>query len=155
MSPGKFTFTLKTWIIIGVILLCVIGLIAYAASSSSTARKTNTGLPSTVLITIKAEVGVEYIKLTNQNMGQSIILTIADLPYNFNCTQGDSLRFEVYTLPDYAFNAWRFNTAQYGSFDDHNPFHLQVDLPVIMTANVLYIEPTPAPSPTPSPSETT
>jgi hypothetical protein len=130
-----------------IIIICVVALIGYGAIQGIPKK---TGLPGVVIMTVKGETGINYIEITNQNTDQTILLQKPDLPYSFNCTQGDELQIKVTTLSNYYFNSWRFNTNIYGSFDHHNPLYLTVDTPVTMLATVIYIEPSPSPSPTPS-----
>ena len=101
-----------------VFLVCIVVIVAAALSGGNRAV-----LPAGVkTCTVQAEVGVESVKISNQNIGTSIIITATLLPYSFNFTSGDTLQFNVSTMPGYTFNAWVFNT---GTFDNHNPLNLK------------------------------
>lgn len=123
-------------IIIGVIALLFIIVIAYAASNASpTAKKAGQ-----VTVIINAEMGVNYVKISNLNTATNIIKTGTDLlgtGFQFSCSKGDTLRFYVETSEGYLFNAWFFQT---NTFDDHNPLTLQVNSDLRMQADLLLIE---------------
>jgi hypothetical protein len=119
-------------ILIFAFLAIFIVVIIIVASASSTPSKPH--IKGLEVCTVQAEIGVASIKISNQNTGNSIIKTGADLPYSFNFTVGDTLKFQVTTLAEYTFNAWVFNT---GTFDNHNPLNLKPTDSVTMTANIL------------------
>ena len=123
-------------IIIGIIAFIIIIAIIYGASSASP----NAKKAGTVTLTVKAEMGVEYVKISNLNTATNIIKTGTDLlgpGFEFSCTKGDTLRFYVSTAESYIFNAWFFQT---NTFDDHNPLTIQVNSDLTMTADMLIVE---------------
>jgi hypothetical protein len=135
----------RFWLFVIIAAIIVIGLIAVVANGASNAKQKSEQPVGLCVVEVRAEIGVDYIKVSNLNTGTSIMLTSLDLPYKFNVTTSDTIRATAYTEPDYLFNCWTFNT---GTFDDHNPLTKTVeDKTFVMTANVLYA-PTPSPTPT-------
>lgn len=127
----------RFYIIIAALALIVILGIVFVASSASSAGTKKAG---TVTVTVTAEMGVNYIKISNLNTATNIIKTGTDLlgtGFSFSCSKGDTLRFYVETSEGYLFNAWFFQT---NTFDDHNPLTLQVNSNLQMTADLLLIE---------------
>ena len=116
------------------VVILLVGLV-YLGSQGTNAKKAGT-----VTLTVKAEMGVEYVKISNLNTATNIIKTGTDLlgpGFEFSCTKGDTLRFYVSTAESYIFNAWFFQT---NTFDDHNPLTIQVNSDLTMTADMLIVE---------------
>ena len=112
----------RFWLFIGIISLIVAALL-YAGSQSSSYRSSNpAGL---VTCTVNGDIGIAQVTITNQNTGKSITKQYANLPYTFNLTEGDTLRFNVTMLEGYAWNAWELN--QYPWFAQDNPFTIKVN----------------------------
>jgi len=120
----------RFFIIIGVIILLVI--IAIAASASG--PKPATGVFGKVYtITVNADVGVASIQITNQNSPSTKPWTIlpSQLPYNFNCTSGDTISFNASAKEGFVFNYWYPNSGMpYSS----NPYMVKVQQPLTVTA---------------------
>ena len=121
MGGGIRKLKQRFWIFVGIIALIVI--IVIAASASSGSRRHN---PAGLLTcTVQSDIGINQVVITNQNTGKSITKTAADLPYTFNLTEGDTLRFNVTLLEGYKWNAWEIN--QYPWFANDNPFTMRVN----------------------------
>lgn len=127
------------------ILIAVVAVIAVVALVANAPATRSTPTPGIVVCEVRAQIGVDLIKVANLNTGTSIILTSLDLPFRFNASSGDTLRYTVVTQEGYVFNTWFFNT---GTFDNHNPLTRVIDAPIIMTATVLILPEQPSPSPT-------
>lgn len=111
-------------VIIGIIVVVVVfGLLALAGSSSSGrgGGATSRGKPD-CKVTISAmditAVMLNYIKVTNEDTGESIYVFYNDLPVSFNFVKGDVLSFHVTAKPGYTLNGWIFDD---GTFSDQNP----------------------------------
>ncbi|MFA5365626.1 MAG: hypothetical protein WC325_10650 [Candidatus Bathyarchaeia archaeon] len=142
---GKFTFTAKTWIILIIAIICIIVLIAYGASSFANMKPKSEEQAGLCVVEIRAEIGIKYIIKNNLNTaGGDMIITSLNLPYRFNITKGDTVRFTAITEDDYLFNAWTFND---GTSDNRNALTIKIqDKNFVITANVLYwIPPTSTP----------
>jgi hypothetical protein len=125
----------RFFIIVGMAALLVIILIAAAASSTGPPKIDPTPTPppnvtpppqtSTVTVTIKNNIGVNRVTVTNLNTGQIYKTTMIDLPFRFTCTRGDYLRFTVTVQTGYEWNAWWFTPSE--TFDQRNPLTLSAD----------------------------
>lgn len=118
-------------IICGIILLILL-VIAASAMSSGPRRNNPAGL---LTCTVNGDIGISQIVITNQNTGKSIIKTYADLPYAFNLTEGDTLRFNVTMLDGYVWNAWEIN--QYPWFAQDNPFTMKVNEDLVLNPQTI------------------
>jgi hypothetical protein len=131
---GGATVKSRFFLIIGAIVLLVIIVVA-AASSGVKPKVSTVGLAT---CTVNGQLGMKSVQITNQNTGKSIIKTAADLPYTFNLTKGDTLRFNVTTLPGYLWNSWEMNASPW--FAQDNPLLIRVSTDVSLTAKVLVEE---------------
>ena len=77
---------------------------------NASAVPTPTPVPSdnNLTCTLDAEDGVQNITVTN-DAGDKITLYEQDLPFAFNFTSGDELRFQITIREGYVFNTWFFN----------------------------------------------
>lgn len=105
MSVGKFQLTKKTFLIIALIGLLILGFIWLGVTQQSPTRKNAAG---TVTVSILNGIGIQDIYVLNQNTMQHYYATRITLPYSFNCTEGDALQITVSTTSGYAWNAWTF-----------------------------------------------
>ena len=124
-----------------IIAIAIIVLVANSASNPK-AKEQTAGL---CVVEIRAEIGIKYIIKNNLNTaGGDMIITSLNLPYRFNITKGDTVRFTAITEDDYLFNAWTFND---GTSDNRNALTIKIqDKNFVITANVLYwIPPTSTP----------
>ena len=110
-------------------VIALIAIIIFAASASSGSRR-NQNPADLITCTVNSHIGIDKVTITNQNTGKSITKTMADLPYSFNLTQGDTLRFNVTLAVGYVWNAWEIN--QYPWFAQDNPFTMKVDEDLIL-----------------------
>jgi len=130
---GILSILLNKKVIAIIISLVVIIAIAYASTSSSSRRNQNpAGL---ITCTIQGDIGINQVVITNQNTGKSIIKTAANLPFAFNLTEGDTLRFNVTLLEGYAWNAWEIN--QYPWFAHDNPFTMRVGEDLVLNGQTI------------------
>jgi hypothetical protein len=159
MSVGKFQFTGKTWLIIGVVAAVIIGVAFLATQGAPSTRSVKESQQITVQV--KNNIGIDRLTITNLNTGQIYKATLIDLPFSFNCTRGDYLRFEVKTLSGYEWNAFWFNSM--GRYDNSNPLTLDsnddrycVNNQIIITPKCIILSPTvtPTPQPTTAPTAT-
>jgi hypothetical protein len=145
MSLGKFQFTLKTWIIVGLCVLGVVGLVIAVASNQGTPATNPTPTPTPtqvpddgkVHITIESNIGIQQIKITNLNTMRSIYKGMIDLPFEFTCDRGDFLRFTVTTQQGYGWNAWWFNTQ---TFDNSNPMTMVAQYDIYLTPEITILD---------------
>ncbi len=122
-------------IVVGIVIfvLIIVG-IAALASSGGVKPKQIEGLRT---CTVNAELGIAAVNITNTNTGKSIIKTAADLPYTFNFTAGDTLKFNVTTLPNYQWNAWEISAPPW--FAQDNPYYLKIETNVQLNGKILII----------------
>jgi hypothetical protein len=163
MSLGKFQFTAKTWVIVIIVAALIVCGIGYALSQQPS-TKTKIKESETITVTIDSNIGIDRVTITNLNTGQTIIKTIIDLPYKFNCTRGDYIRTSETVQEGFQWNAWEFSPM--GRFDQHNPLTFEADgdicinNQITMTPKCIILEisptatpiPTATPEPTPSPT---
>lgn len=148
--------------IIGLIAVAVFILIVYIGSSASNMPSSSTSKTNGVVtITVQSAVGIDRMVIYNLSNNTHTTKTLIDLPFSFNCTKGDTLRFVVSTIEGYEWDGFDF--LQAGTFDHHNPLTYQVTGSITMVPNCIPLEsiyatptppPTPAPSPSPTPSPT-
>jgi hypothetical protein len=142
---GKFQFTTKTWIIIGIIAFVII--IGAVAATSTQPNKINPkstptpianqptpGPPPTIAFTVQSAVGVQSIVITNQNTGSTITLTTVDLPKTITVKYDNTLTLKVNAVNGYRFNYWQFGDGQ---VDAHNPYTVKVSYSQTMEARFL------------------
>jgi hypothetical protein len=136
----------RFWLFVVIAAIIVIGLIAVVANGASNAKQKSEQPVGLCVVEVRAEIGIKYIVKNNLNTGGGdMIITSLNLPYRFNITKGDTVRFTAITEDDYLFNVWTFND---GTHDNHNALTKTIqDTTFVITANVLYV---PAPSPTPT-----
>jgi len=128
----------RIYIIAGILVLLAFIALAIAASGQQP-RKIGTGGSDKIYVCIvNTDIGVQQIKIINQNTGTSIIKTAADLPYSFYFSDGDTLNFNVTVIDGYVWNAWEIN--QWPWFDNHNPLTLKPDTDVELTPKCLVEE---------------
>lgn len=140
-------------LVVGAIL--VIGLF-WGASSYQPSKTVKQN--QIVTITVLDSIGIDRITLTNMDEGKSVVKTIIDLPYQFNCTRGDVIKTSVTMQPGFQYNAIEF--VKVGQFDQHNPARFIADGDICINNEVviqatyidLEISPTLSPTPTPSPT---
>jgi len=84
---------------------------------------------------VNGDIGIAQVTITNQNTGKSITKQYANLPYTFNLTEGDTLRFNVTMLEGYAWNAWELN--QYPWFAQDNPFTIKVQDDLVLNPQTI------------------
>jgi len=144
----------RGYILVIVIVLCVIGVIIYVAAQPRTPRTSATS--GIVECKINSAIGIDKVTITNLNTGKTTIRSLIDLPFSFNCTEGDYLRISVTTLEGYTWDSWWFDRT--GRFDNYNPMTVAIKSDLILTPKCIISEvaPTPNPSPSsyPSPSPT-
>ena len=118
----------RIWIIIIAVAFIAALIIGVSSASSGTSK---TKKPAGLLTcTVNGDVGLDQIVIINQNTGKSIIKTTANLPYTFNLTEGDTLRFNVTLIEGYNWNAWEIN--QYPWFAQDNPFTMKVNADLVL-----------------------
>jgi hypothetical protein len=158
MSVSGFQFTKRTYLIIILIGIAVVAGVAIYLSQQPSPASAKSKLSETVTITILDSIGIDRITITNRDTGKSIVKTIVDLPYSFNCTRGDTIKLQATMQQEFQWDAWEF--VQSGTFDHKNPASFKADGVICMnnkiTVNPCYIdlEISPTNSPTPSPSPT-
>lgn len=108
---------LTVLIIIGVIVGFVV-LVAVAGSPSSRLPPQGSGL--TYTCTITADVGVQHIRIINQNIPAAITVQVTELPFSFNFTDNDVLSFNATAKEGFKFNVWWH--IDDGRFYSNNPF---------------------------------
>lgn len=163
MSVGGFQFTKRTWLILilAVVAVVVIAAIVLSMQPSATKKSKESAI---VTITILDSIGIDRITITNMDEGKSVIKTIIDLPYSFNCTRGDTIKTSTTMQYGFQYNAIEF--VKVGQFDQHNPARFTADGDICINNEIIiqptYIDleisptytPTPTPSPSPSPTPT-
>jgi len=121
----------------GLIVVALIGIIAFvgiiAAVTSSGGPRT-TSPAGMVVVTVRGDIGVESVVITNLNTGNSIVKTSLTLPYSFNVTKDSSIQFILTTKTGFMFNAWTFQT---GTFDNHNPLTIKVTSATTVSAETI------------------
>jgi hypothetical protein len=144
-----------------IVILCVIVLIVYVASQPRVPRTSAT--PDIVSCTINSAIGIDKVNITNLNTGKTTARSLINLPFSFNCTEGDYLKISVTTLEGegYVWDSWWFDKT--GVFDNTNPMIVRIKGDLTLTPTCIFTEvtpppipspsPSPSPSPTPSPSE--
>ena len=126
----------RFYLITAAAVLAVILLIVFVASSSGGSAAKKAGVAT---ITIQAEIGVESIRIQNQNVPNGVItVTSMSLPFKFNCNKGDTLQFYVTTIDGYMFNAWWMDSTK--TFNNGNPLTLKVNNDLTMTVNTFIIQ---------------
>lgn len=145
----------RIFIIIIVAFLAVIAVIAVIASTSAPPASSapNPTMPpvasDTVEITVENSIGVKAVVIYNQNTGQSYTASVINLPYAFNCTYNDYIRFTVTVQDGYRWNAWTFspmgipvsvNPAVIRATEDNIYGNLMVDNKIVMTPNCMPLD---------------
>jgi hypothetical protein len=125
--------TVKNRFFLIVLALILLVIIVIAASLGST-RKTTVKTEGLLTCTVESEIGIETITITNQNTQKNIIRSDVDLPFTFNFTAGDTLKFNVTTIAGYKWNAWLINQAPW--FADNNPFTFKPTDDIVLTPQV-------------------
>jgi hypothetical protein len=120
-------------VIIGIIaFILIIAVIGIAASGG--APKKAKAQADIAVVTINAEIGVDYVQILNMRTGGQNIKSSMNLPYSFNCTVGDTLRITASNMPGYLFNTWEFDS---GTFNDDNPLTIKINGDTSITGTVL------------------
>jgi hypothetical protein len=158
--------------IIGIVIVLIIVFVAIGLLLSANGANTNkkaatptpTPLSDIITFTINQNSGIDRIIYNNINHpGESIILTIIDLPYSGNCSRGDTLTFDVTVRGGFQWNTWKFSPV--GRTNSDNTLTIQANDPLYCYNNHLDMTPscvsfkispiaTPTPSPTISPTPT-
>lgn len=140
----------RFWIIVGGIFLLIVIVAVLASSGTPPAQSNPDPTPTpympteTVEITIENNIGVKSITIYNQNTGQSYVASVIDLPYSFNCTRNDYIRFTVVVQDGYRWNAWTFkpmgipvsvNPAVIRASENNIYGNLMIDGRIVMTPN--------------------
>jgi hypothetical protein len=120
------------------VLLFIILLVAIVAGALASRKGDPYTFPGKVYsVTVTGDIGVEFIKITNQNTASSCTVLGTALPFSFNCTSGDTLTFNVTAKVGFKFNAWFPND---GTFHNQNPYTLKVTAPFSMRAGFIPTE---------------
>lgn len=139
-KPKFFVF-----VIIVALIIIFVAAVAFSPKTAPKPTPTPTPIPTvtpvpqptTLSFTVKSGVGVESIKVTNQNTGATIMLISPDLPATYTCTKGDTLSFNVTAQTGYHFNAWVFTD---GTFQSQNPYTIKATSTFTMEAHFLMQE---------------
>ena len=119
-------------IVVGIIVIVIIfGVIAAVASGGG--RKTKPA--DLCLCTVNGDIGIQTVNITNQNTGKSILRTASELPYSFNFTADDTLKFQVTMIQGYKWNAWEINQNPW--FAQDNPFLIRTIKDLTIEANCI------------------
>jgi hypothetical protein len=92
--------------------------------------------PKTLTFTVASGIGINTVKVTNQNTGASINLIPADLPSSFKFSRGDTLTFTVIANIGYTFNAWVLGD---GTFQSQNPYTVKPTTDITLEAHFLTV----------------
>lgn len=121
-----------------ILIVCLIVLVLFAAGiayayTHPTSGRSNT--PGLSICTINYGIGIQSVKITNQNTAKTITKTAGELPFSFNFTEGDMLSLTAYMQPGFTWNAWEIN--QHPWFDNNNPTSFRSTLDVVFTPNCI------------------
>lgn len=158
MSLGKFQFTAKTWVIVIIVAALIVCGIGYALSQQPS-TKTKIKESEIVTVTVLDSIGIDRITITNMDTGKSVIKTVIDLPFSFNCTRGDTIKTSTTMQPGFQYNAIEF--IQVGQFDQHNPARFKaegdicVNNKIVLQPTYVDLEISPTYTPQPQPTNST